>query len=156
MKRYKHRVIADSDRFVVGSIDLMSFGRLHCWNGQRLETELGKAGTTCLVALRPNSGVGSAAIAGFVIYRSNMELVRIAVDEEFRRQGVGRSLVERVARHLKPSRPELVVNVSDAFLPGAHLFFKSCGFRPAGVMRKHDGYQDWTRLVLPLATEAVV
>jgi glycosyltransferase involved in cell wall biosynthesis/ribosomal protein S18 acetylase RimI-like enzyme len=67
------------------------------------------------------------------------ELLAIAVDRAWRRQGVGEGLAERVVQGLaRLGAPELKVVVG-ADNAGANRFYAGVGFRAAGQLEVHDG-----------------
>lgn len=167
MKKFRVRAMTRDDFQAVTRIDLLSFGS-ECWPRGILDAEYSERTANSLVAVLGPSGDADgepARISGFVIYHSNsrrpgeagyLEVTRLAVHPDHRRKGVGTFLVSRVAKYLRPSRPEVVADVPDSLLPHAHQFFRACGFRAVGVVRGFCGEQDATRMVLPLPTEAVV
>jgi len=75
---------------------------------------------------------------GWVLYelsKTRIEIVRLAVHPDFRRQGVGASLVARLQSKLSPCRRRaLAVDVRETNLD-ALLFFKAQGFRAYKVAR---------------------
>ncbi len=88
-------------------------------------------------------------IVGFMIYelhKSRLEVLNFAVAREYRRQAVGRQMVERLQCKLSPQRRrEIIAVVREKNLAG-QLFFKVLGFRATGVLRGHfyddeDGYR---------------
>lgn len=95
-----------------------------------------------LNALRQRNCIGMVCesekrILGFMIYelfKDRIDVLKMAVEHQSRRLGVGTSMVDRLSAKLHNQRrrcAKLVVSDSDLH---AHLFLKSCGFsaRPAG------------------------
>ena len=74
-------------------------------------------------------------VVGFIVYdnrnREKAEVLAFAVHKPDRRQGVGRSLMGKVA---KGPREEVTVKVDDRLLD-AHLFLRSLGFRAVKIER---------------------
>ena len=95
--------------------------------------------------LRQRNGVGMVAeydeqVVGFVIYelhRKRLHVLNFAVDEDCRRQGVGRQMVDKLATKLSPQRrTRVLLEVRETNLE-AQLFFKSLGFRAVSVLRNY-------------------
>lgn len=87
---------------------------------------------------KPGSHYRECQIVGYVIYKfaaRYIDLFNLAVLPEVRRNGIGRQLVERLAKKLTPRRRVLLSEVSDANLP-AHLFFHAVGMRATSVIRQ--------------------
>lgn len=82
-------------------------------------------------------------VAGFVIFEllsQQIRLLNIAVDQRFRRRGIGRLLVDRVIGMLSGlHQRRLVLEVRESNLTG-QIFFRSCGFKAVAVL--HDFYDD--------------
>ncbi len=94
--------------------------------------------------LRIRSCVGQVAVAadgvtvlGFVVsdYGTDAtQLLDFAVAPEYRRQGVGRAMIERLAAGLSPKkRRRIIANVGERNLAG-HLFFRAVGFRAVEIL----------------------
>jgi ribosomal-protein-alanine N-acetyltransferase len=75
-------------------------------------------------------------------------LINIAISQPMRRRGLGRTLVTQLIDKLpNGNRTMIDIHISEGNL-GAHLFFKSLGFRAIGVERdffldsgkSHDAY----------------
>lgn len=101
-----------------------------------------------LDALRQRNCIGMVAeyddaIVGaylFEMYKNRLVIINFAVHPEFRRQGVGMRMVEKLVGKLSPMRRNFVnVHVRDSNLP-AQLFFKACGFKAKEIIR--DYYED--------------
>jgi ribosomal protein S18 acetylase RimI-like enzyme len=70
-------------------------------------------------------------VVAFIIYRrlpSHSEILRMAVAPQYRRQGLGLWMLERI-----PTCPELRISVPDTML-GAHLFLRELGFKATKVV----------------------
>jgi ribosomal-protein-alanine N-acetyltransferase len=78
------------------------------------------------------------AVVGFMIYelhRDRIECLRLAVHPDWRRRGVGRALVQKLAGKLSAyRRNRLCWTASDGNLAG-HLFLRACGARAVRVLR---------------------
>lgn len=94
--------------------------------------------------LRQRNCIGMVAehkqqIVGFMIYelcKSLMHVVNFAVHPDFRRQGVGTQMIQKLIDKLSQQRRrEIVLEVRETNLP-AQLFFRSLGFRAIRVIRE--------------------
>jgi ribosomal-protein-alanine N-acetyltransferase len=95
--------------------------------------------------LRHRNVVGMVAdirgsIAGFMLYelhKTHISIFDFAVSQEYQRQGVGTSMVQRLVDKLShQGREAIEVMTSDQNI-NAHLFFRSCGFKAMSVFRDH-------------------
>jgi len=100
--------------------------------------------------LRQRNCIGMVAeiddrVVGFMIYelhRSRLHVVNFAVHPEFRRQGIGRQMIDKLIGKLSAQRRNrIMLEVRETNLP-AQLFFRECGFRAITVLR--DFYDDTT------------
>ena len=98
--------------------------------------------------LRQRNCIGMVAekddeVVGFMIYelhKNRLHILNFAVNPEFRRQGVGRSMVSKLLGKLSHERRNrIMLEVRETNLD-AQLFFKSLGFRAISVLR--DFYED--------------
>ena len=75
-------------------------------------------------------------IAGYIVYQLNpkwLTLLNIAVDAQYRRGGVGRQMIEKLAAKLHPlRRSSLRLHVLETNL-GGQVFFRACGFRAVAI-----------------------
>ena len=95
-------------------------------------------------------------ILGFMVYElqeESLSLLNFAVDPRYRRRRIGKRMVEKLIRKLdQQRRQQIILAVRETNLP-AQLFFRSCGFKAAGVFRHYyddtdeDAYA--MRYVLP-------
>jgi ribosomal-protein-alanine N-acetyltransferase len=101
-------------------------------------------------ALRQRNCIGMVAelnevVVGFMIYelhKNRLHILNFAVNAEYRRNGVGRSMVEKLISKLSNQRrSRILLEVRETNLP-AQLFFKSVGFQAVSVLR--DFYEDTT------------
>jgi ribosomal-protein-alanine N-acetyltransferase len=101
-----------------------------------------------LRVLRQRNCIGMVAelgdrIVGFMIYelhRSRIHVLDFATHPEFRRQGVGRQMISKLAGKLSSQRRNrIALYVRETNLP-AQLFFRIVGFRAVEVLREH--FQD--------------
>lgn len=83
------------------------------------------------------------SVIGYMIYKlqkPRLELLNFAVAKRFRRQGVGRAMVEKLFSKLgledHPTRKRILAEVQDSNLD-AQLFFKALGFRAILVLKDH-------------------
>ena len=73
--------------------------------------------------------VSNGEVVGFVVYmkvKGGILIIRMAVRNDRRRQGVGTQLVERLKEYLSVSRPGLFGAVREAN-GNAQIFLRSCG-----------------------------
>ena len=95
--------------------------------------------------LRQRNCIGMVAeydeqVVGFMIYelhRTRLHVLNFSVADDFRRQGVGRQMVEKLATKLSPQRrTRVLLEVRETNLQ-AQLFFKALGFRAVSVLRNY-------------------
>ena len=98
-----------------------------------------------LCCLRQRNCIGMVAecdhrIVGFMIYelhKAKLHVLNFAVDPEFRRNGIGSQMIEKLVDKLSQQRrQEIVLEVRESNL-GAQLFFKQMGFKAVLVIRSH-------------------
>ncbi|NCX55784.1 MAG: ribosomal-protein-alanine N-acetyltransferase [Burkholderiaceae bacterium] len=90
-----------------------------------------------------NQGIGMVAgvngkIAGFMIYElfeDEYHLLNFAVSQDFRRQGVGTQMIEKLMARLTRNRPTLRIEVREKNM-AAQKFFSKCGFKAWEVVRE--------------------
>tara|TARA_R100001143_G_C3320417_1_gene114488 strand:+ start:31 stop:420 length:390 start_codon:yes stop_codon:yes gene_type:complete len=79
-------------------------------------------------------------IVGFMIYelhKSMIQVLNFAVAPEFRQQGIGRQMVQRVVDKLSQQRRrEIALEVRETNLT-AQLFFRKMDFRAVSVLRNY-------------------
>ncbi len=101
-------------------------------------------------ALRQRNCIGMVAelneiVVGFMIYelhKNRLHILNFAVNQDYRRDGVGRSMVEKLVSKLSyQRRSRILLEVRETNLP-AQLFFKNVGFQAVSVLR--DFYEDTT------------
>jgi ribosomal-protein-alanine N-acetyltransferase len=84
-------------------------------------------------------------VVGFMIYelqKSRLHVLNFAVDPNFRRYGVGQSMIQKLIGKLsREHRNRILLEVRETNLE-AQLFFKAMGFRAISVLR--DFYEDTT------------
>lgn len=121
-----------------------------------------------LRALRQRNCIGMVAedkdnrIVGFMVYelrKHHLTLLNLAVAADFRRRGVGRQMVQKLASKLscqRRSRLRIVVNEGNL---GAQLFLRACGFAATKVMPRafdgDDGYVMILPAVAPVESEGL-
>lgn len=116
--------------------------------------------------LRQRNCIGMVAdlddkVAGFMVYelhKTRLHILNFAVASTFRRQGIGQTMIAKLASKLSPQRrSRILLEVRETNL-SAQLFFRSLGFRAVSVLRSfyedtpEDAYQMQYRYV-PLAVE---
>lgn len=98
--------------------------------------------------LRQRDCIGMVAernenIVGFMIYelhKTRIHILSFAVHPDYRRQGVGKAMTEKLVSKLAyQRRNRIVLEVRETNLP-AQLFFRSLGFRATGVLKEF--YED--------------
>lgn len=98
--------------------------------------------------LRQRDCIGMVAevndeVAGFMIYElhnNRIHILSFAVHPKFRRQGVGRAMVDKLVTKLAyQRRNRIALEVRETNL-AAQLFFRTLGFRATGVLRSF--YED--------------
>ena len=114
--------------------------------------------------LRQRNCIGMVAehddrVAGFMVYemhKTGIRLLNFAVAADLRFRGVGRRMVDALARKLSTQRrTRITLEVRETNL-AAQFFFRSQGFRAVSVL--HDRYEDAHEdaYVMELRTAAVV
>ena len=100
--------------------------------------------------LRQRNCIGMVAeheerILGFMIYelhKSRLHVLNFAVHPEFRRRGVGATMLQKLTTKLSQQRRNrILLEVRETNL-NAQLFFRQAGFRAISVLR--DFYEDTT------------
>lgn len=100
--------------------------------------------------LRKRNGMNLVAeiedrVVGFIMYELHKDRLHIrnfAVDEQFRRCGIGKSMIEKLKNKLSDQRrTHIALEVRETNVP-AQLFFRRMGFRATNVLR--DFYEDTT------------
>lgn len=95
--------------------------------------------------LRQRNCIGMVAehgerVVGFMIYelhKTRLHILNFAVAEEFRRQGVGQQMVDKLVSKLSSQRrTRITLEVRETNLP-AQLFFKANGFKATTVLRAY-------------------
>ncbi len=118
-----------------------------------------------LCILRQRNCIGMVAeidheIVGFMIYelhKSNLYVLNFAVAKEYRHQGIGTRMVQRLVDKLSlQRRKEILLEVRERNL-SAQLFFKSQNFYAVTVLRNHydDTSEDAYIMRYQLETNAV-
>ncbi len=98
--------------------------------------------------LRQRDCIGMVAernedVAGFMIYelhKNRIHILSFAVHPDYRRQGIGRSMIDKLVSKLAyQRRNRIVLEVRETNLD-AQLFFRQLGFRATSVLRSF--YED--------------
>jgi ribosomal-protein-alanine N-acetyltransferase len=143
------RRLAYSDLPAVLAIERRAFQTP--WSLAMFVLELSKPSGICLAAARDGSLVGYLVCSR---YADVWHLMNIAVDPEARRQGIARTLLERLFGEAgDDARYTLEVRTSNH---GAIAMYERFGFRRAGHRRRyyHDNGED--ALIMWLETRSVV
>lgn len=98
-----------------------------------------------LRVLRQRNCIGMVAehgerVVGFMIYelhKTRLQVLNFAVHPEFRRQGVGRQMVAKLAGKLSSHRRTRIALMVRETSLSAQLFFRVQGFRATEVVREH-------------------
>jgi ribosomal-protein-alanine N-acetyltransferase len=86
-------------------------------------------------------------VVGFMIYelhKNRLHILNFAVNERFRRQGVGTAMVDKLIGKLSHERRNrIMLEIRDSNL-GGQLFFKNQGFKAISVLRDFwvDSHED--------------
>jgi ribosomal-protein-alanine N-acetyltransferase len=100
--------------------------------------------------LRQRNCIGMVAelneqVVGFMVYelhKNRLHILNFSVHEQFRRNGIGAAMVEKLISKLSyQRRSRIMLEVRETNL-SAQLFFKSLDFRAVSVLR--DFYEDTT------------
>ena len=111
---------------------------LHCFWGDHWDEEdfmrcLRQRNHVLLVAEHDEKVVGFMA---YELCKSRLQLLNFAVHEDWRFQGVGRQMVEKLKSKLSHvHRSRIMLEIRDSNL-GAQLFFQRMGFRCVSVLRE--------------------
>ena len=97
--------------------------------------------------LRQRNNIGmvvtmGSSVVGYFIYelcKTRIHVLNFAVHPAFRRQGVGRAMVEKLRGKLGVHRTKISLEVRETNL-AAQVFFRSCGFMAISVLK--DFYED--------------
>ena len=105
--------------------------------------------------LRQRNSIGMCAespdeiVIGYMIYelhKGYLDLLNFAVDPDYRRQGIGRSMVDKLKYKLTSQRRSSIsLTIRESNLEG-QLFFRAMGFVALEILRGHydetseDGY----------------
>lgn len=94
--------------------------------------------------LRQRNIIGMVAecndsVVAFVIYefhKNRLHVLDLAVDSRFRRQGIGRNILERLKSKISHERRNrIALEIRERNVVG-QLFFQSCGYRAVSVLRE--------------------
>jgi [ribosomal protein S18]-alanine N-acetyltransferase len=143
------RRLAYSDLPSVLAIERRSFGTP--WSLAMFVLELSKPSGICLAAVRDDRLIGYLVCSR---YADVWHLMNIAVHPEVRREGVARSLLERLFSEAgEDARYTLEVRTSNH---GAIAMYERFGFRRAGHRKRyyHDNGED--AVIMWLETRSVV
>lgn len=123
-----------------------------------------------LRCLRQRNCIGMVAelgekVVGFMIYelhKSKLHILNFAVHPEYRRQGIGTQMIQKLISKLSSHRrTRITLEIRETNL-GSQIFFRQGGFRAVRVMREHyedtgeDAYLMHYRFVPAAQTEATL
>ena len=91
---------------------------------------------------RHGRGASASSVVGFMIYelhKNKLNVLDFAVHPEFKRQGIGQQMVDKLVGKLSSHRrTRIVLHVRETNLPAQH-FFRVQGFLALEVVREHYG-----------------
>lgn len=95
---------------------------------------------------------GEEKVLGYIIFSWDGHLISMAVDPAYRRQGIGRRLLETAFSLLRSGRMRAEVRKSNL---GAQAFYETMGFRKVGTLKNYYGNEDawvmeWTAVNLSM------
>lgn len=103
------------------------------WTEQDLRSRLGQRDTIGIIAERNDT------IEAFVVYEvhpNRLHVTNFIVSERLRRQGVGKTIIDKLKNKLDPERKNRITfNVSEYNLV-AQQFLRAMGFRAVQIIRK--------------------
>lgn len=104
-------------------------------------------------ALRQRNCIGMGAFHGghlvghmiYEMYLRGLHVINFCVDPEFRRQGIGTKMCQKLISKLNPQKRVEIIVKADEWHLDTQLFFRSQGFLAVEVLRefydnKHDAY----------------
>ena len=94
---------------------------------------------TFLVSVKRAGDQKEEIVLGYVIFSWDGHLISMAVDPAYRRQGIGRELLERVFAFPRIRKVRAEVRRSNT---GAQVFYSRMGFRPVRVITNYYGNED--------------
>jgi N6-L-threonylcarbamoyladenine synthase len=128
-----YRPLSAAHAEAVAALEAHAMGS-DAWSAHLVEDELAHKDRTWWVAESDGAVVG---YAGGMVVDGDVQILKIAVDEGYRRRGIARELLERVAadaRNLGASSCSLEVRASNE---GAQAFYKKMGFENVGVRPRY-------------------
>lgn len=140
MDSYQIRWMIRRDMPDVIDIERQSFGD-HAWPEEEFVHCLRQRNCIGMVAERPPAKRKEwGRIAAFMVYelhKTRLHLLNFAVHPEFRRLGVGRSMVDKLLGKLSQQRRiRISLEVREGNLD-AQLFFHAMGFKAVSVLRSY-------------------
>lgn len=122
------------------SIEQKSFG--HPWSEEEFRQNLRKREAIGMVA-ETKDEKGASKILGYVCYEihsNHISLTNLAVDPEYRRQGVGSEIVDKMVQKLESHRRQKLTAAIGEKNLDAQLFFRDHDFKATRVAKSY--YQD--------------
>lgn len=108
----------------------------HPWSPKNFRDALGSLNVTGMVAVSGNK------ILGYVIYerqKSGLLILNVAVDPEWRRQNVGRQMIQKLIGKLSVQGRMAINAVCCETSLGTQLFLKAIGFKCVEILPGHYG-----------------
>lgn len=105
-----------------------------CWTKKMFLDSFDKSNTFMFLCIDKNKLVG---FVNYLITSDDVNILNIAIKEEYQMQGIGTKLIQRVvniAKRLQVSKLSLEVS-ADNYI--AQKFYKSCGFKQIGIRKKY-------------------
>ena len=94
---------------------------------------------TFWVDVERSHGCEQGQIAGYIVFTGDGHIISIAVHPDWRRKGIGRRLIERMASHPRIKKIWAEVRLSNR---GAQTFYRQIGFQVVGGVSKYYGDED--------------
>lgn len=131
-------------------IERRTFRKSERWSEQELVSNLRRRNTIGLIIESKFNDRDGFVTTGYVIYdlhKIHLDLLKLVVDPNFRRRGLGKALVEKLRHKMCPiRRNRIIAYVSEDDLE-SHLFLRATGFLAKRTLRKYvdrdmrDAYQ---------------
>jgi [ribosomal protein S18]-alanine N-acetyltransferase len=124
------------DMECVLEIEQLSFGPF-AWTEEEFIRQLRNRNTIGMVAERDDQVVGYMI---YELHRNRLHLLNFAVHPNWRRDGVGKAMIDKLKYKLTPDRRNrIMLEVRETNL-NAQMFFRAMGFKAISVLR--DFFED--------------
>jgi len=130
---YTIRLAREEDVDQVFEIEKASFGQ---WKRNYFIAEFDNNFSFFIVAEQNNKIIGFAVAWNVV---GEIQLNNIGVKNDYRRQGIGISLIDHIVKLLEPENPEKILIEVKETNHNAKLFYKKIGFIETGKRLKYYG-----------------